>query len=71
MDSTTTTTVSDNIAYLQECWNNMADWMNNKRKRQQYLKMLNLLQRQIDTGFYITEEEELFLLQTIHIVESA
>lgn len=70
MHHTSTATVSDNIQFITEVWDNMHNWMGNAKKRKQAAKMLNTFQRQIDMGYWITDDEELFLAQITHTIES-
>ena len=66
----TTTTISDNIAYVNQVWDNMHNWMDDKRKRHAAMCMLAELNAMINLGYWLTEDEELFLTQIAHSIES-
>jgi hypothetical protein len=66
----TTTTISDNIAFVVEVWDNMHNWMDNKRKRKAALAMLAEFESMIALGYWLTDDEELFLAQVSNSIES-
>lgn len=66
----TTTTISDNIAFISDVMDNMHHWMDNKKKRQMAMRMLAEFQAMIALGYWLTDEEELFLAQVSHSIES-
>lgn len=70
MHHTSTTTISDNVQFISEVWYNMHNWLDDSKKRKQAIKMLKTFQNQVDMGYWITDDEELFLAQISHAIES-
>lgn len=62
--------ISDNIQFITEAWDNMHNWMDNPNKRNQAIQMLNEFDRMTHSQFWLTDEEELFIDQITHTIES-
>ena len=66
----TTFIISDNIQYITDAWDNMHNWMDNPQKRNAAIQMLNEFDRMTHNQYWLTDEEELFIDQIIHTIES-
>lgn len=64
-----TTVISDDISFIQEVWDNMHNWMDDSDKREHALKLLNEFDSNTQ-GYWFTDEEELFLDEITHTIES-
>lgn len=66
----TTTVISDNIQFITEVWDNMHNWMENPKRRSEAKEMLMLFALMTDDNYWLTDDEELFLAQLSHSIES-
>ena len=66
----TTTVISDNIQFITEVWDNMHNWMENPKRRKEAKEMLMLFALMTDDNYWLTDDEELFLAQLSHSIES-
>lgn len=70
MHPTSSTTISENIEFIGEAWDNMHNWLGDTSKRKQAVKMLAEFRKQIGNKYWITDDEELFLDTISHTIES-
>ena len=66
----TTFIISDNIAFIEEVWSNMHNWMDDQQKRNAAMVMLNEFDRMTHNQYWLTDDEELFIDQITHTIES-
>ena len=66
----TTFIISDNIEFIEEAWNNMHNWMDDPKKRNQAMQMLNEFDGMTHNQYWLTDAEELFIDQITHMIES-
>jgi len=66
----TTTVISDNIQFITEVWDNMHNWMENPKRRKEAKEMLMMFALMTDDNYWLTDDEELFLAQLSHSIES-
>ena len=62
--------ISDNIEFIGEVWSNMHNWMDDQQKRNAAMVMLNEFDRMTHNQFWLTDDEELFIDQITHTIES-
>ena len=66
----TTYIISDNIQFITETWDNMHNWMDDPKKRDMCMSMLNEFDHMTHNQYWLTDEEELFIDQITHTIES-
>jgi len=62
--------ISDNIKFIEEAWNNMHNWMDDPKKRNAAMQMLNEFDGMTHNQYWLTDDEELFIDQITHMIES-
>ena len=62
--------ISDNIQFITEAWDNMHNWMDNPKKRKAAIKMLKEFKSMTHNQYWLTDDEELFIDQLTHTIES-
>lgn len=62
--------ISDNIVFIAEVWSNMHNWMDDPLMRNTAMTMLNEFDRMTHNQFWLTDDEELFIDQITHTIES-
>ena len=62
--------ISDNIKFIEEAWNNMLNWMDDPKKRNAAMQMLNEFDGMTHNQYWLTDDEELFIDQITHMIES-
>lgn len=66
----TTFIISDNIEFIGEIWSNMHNWMDDPKKRDICISMLNEFDSMTHNQYWLTDDEELFIDQITHTIES-
>jgi hypothetical protein len=62
--------ISDNVQFVSEVWDNMHNWMDNPKKRKAAIKMLKEFKSMTHNQYWLTDDEELFIDQLTHTIES-
>lgn len=62
--------ISDNVQFVTEVWDNMHNWMDNPKKRKAAIKMLKEFKSITHNQYWLTDDEELFIDQLTHTIES-
>jgi hypothetical protein len=62
--------ISDNVQFVSEVWDNMHNWMDNPKKRKAAIKMLKEFKSMTHNQYWLTDDEELFIDQISHMIES-
>ena len=68
--SPSTTIISDNIKFIGEVADVFYLWIEDPKKRDDAMKMLNEFDTMTDKKFWLTEDEELFIDQLDHLLET-
>jgi hypothetical protein len=68
--SPSTTIISDNIKFIGEVADVFFLWIEDPKKRDDAMKMLNDFDTMTDKKFWLTEDEELFIDQLDHLLET-
>ena len=68
--SPSTTIISDNIRFIQEVADVFYYWIEDPKKRDDAQRMLNDFDTMTVNKFYLTEDEELFINQLDHLLET-
>ena len=68
--SPSTTIISDNIKFIGEVADVFYLWIEDPKKRDDAMKMLNDFDTMTDKKFWLTEDEELFIDQLDHLLET-
>jgi hypothetical protein len=66
----TTFITSDNISFIEEVFENRHNWMDDPKKRDLCMSMLNEFDHMTHDQYWLTDDEELFINQAIHTIES-
>ena len=70
MSPTSSTIISDNIKFIGEVADVFFLWIEDPKKRDDAMKMLNDFDTMTDKKFWLTEDEELFIDQLDHLLET-
>ena len=70
MSPTSSTIISDNIQFINEVADVFYLWIDDPKRRDQAMKMLNDFDTMTDKKFWLTEDEELFIDQLDHLLET-
>jgi hypothetical protein len=70
MSPTSSTIISDNIKFIGEVADVFYLWIEDPKRRDQAMKMLNDFDAMTDKKFWLTEDEELFIDQLDHLLET-
>ena len=70
MSPTSSTIISDNIKFIGEVADVFYLWIEDPKRRDQAMKMLNDFDTMTDKKFWLTEDEELFIDQLDHLLET-
>ena len=70
MSPTSSTIISDNIQFINEVADVFYLWIEDPKRRDQAMKMLNDFDTMTDKKFWLTEDEELFIDQLDHLLET-
>lgn len=70
MSPTSSTIISDNIQFIGEVADVFYLWIEDPKRRDQAMKMLNDFDTMTDKKFWLTEDEELFIDQLDHLLET-
>ena len=68
--SPSTTIISDNIKFIKEVADVFHYWIEDPNKRDDAQRMLNDFDTMTHNKFYLTEDEELFIGQFDHLLET-
>jgi hypothetical protein len=68
--SPSTTIISDNIKFIGEVADVFFLWIEDPKKRDDAMKMLNDFDTMTDKRYWLTEDEELFIDQLDHLLET-
>lgn len=70
MSPSSTTIISDNVRFIGEVADVFFLWIEDPKKRDDAQRMLNDFDTMIHNKFYLTEDEELFIGQFDHLLET-
>ena len=70
MSPSSSTIISDNIQFIGEVADVFYLWIEDPKRRDQAMKMLNDFDTMTDKKFWLTEDEELFIDQLDHLLET-
>lgn len=70
MSPSSSTIISDNIQFINEVADVFYLWIEDPKRRDQAMKMLNEFDTMTDNKFWLTEDEELFIEQLDHLLET-
>ena len=70
MSPTSSTIISDNMQFIGEVADVFYLWIEDPKRRDQAMKMLNDFDTMTDKKFWLTEDEELFIEQLDHLLET-
>jgi hypothetical protein len=70
MSPSSSTIISDNIKFIGEVADVFFLWIEDPKKRDDAMKMLNDFDTMTDNKFWLTEDEELFIDQLDHLLET-
>lgn len=70
MSPSSSTIISDNIKFIGEVADVFYLWIEDPKRRDQAMKMLNEFDTMTDNKFWLTEDEELFIDQLDHLLET-
>jgi len=70
MSPSSSTIISDNIKFIGEVADVFFLWIEDPKKRDDAMKMLNDFDTMTDKKFWLTEDEELFIEQLDHLLET-
>ena len=70
MSPSSTTIISDNVRFIGEVADVFFLWIEDPKKRDDAMKMLNDFDTMTDKKFWLTEDEELFIDQLDHLLET-
>ena len=70
MSPSSSTIISDNIQFINEVADVFYLWIEDPKRRDQAMKMLNDFDTMTDKKFWLTEDEELFIDQLDHLLET-
>ena len=70
MSPTSSTIISDNIKFIGEVADVFFLWIEDPKKREDAMKMLNEFDTMTFNKFWLTEDEELFINQLDHLLET-
>ena len=70
MSPSSSTIISDNIQFIGEVADVFYLWIDDPKRRDQAMKMLNDFDTMTDKKFWLTEDEELFINQLDHLLET-
>ena len=70
MSPSSTTIISDNIKFINEVADVFYLWIEDPKRRDQAMKMLNDFDGMTHNQFYLTEDEHLFINQLEHLLET-
>ena len=70
MSPSSSTIISDNIQFIGEVADVFYLWIEDPKRRDQAMKMLNDFDTMTDKKFWLTEDEELFIEQLDHLLET-
>lgn len=70
MSPTSSTIISDNIKFIGEVADVFFLWIEDPKKRDDAMKMLNEFDTMTFNKFWLTEDEELFINQLDHLLET-
>ena len=70
MSPSSSTIISDNIKFIGEVADVFYLWIEDPKKRDDAMKMLNEFDTMTDKKFWLTEDEELFIDQLDHLLET-
>ena len=70
MSPSSSTIISDNIQFIGEVADVFYLWIDDPKRRDQAMKMLNDFDTMTDKKFWLTEDEELFIDQLDHLLET-
>ena len=70
MSPSSSTVISDNIKFINEVADVFYLWIEDPKKRDDAQRMLNEFDTMTVDKFYITEDEELFINQLDHLLET-
>ena len=70
MSPSSSTIISDNIKFIGEVADVFYLWIEDPKKRDDAMKMLNDFDTMTDKKFWLTEDEELFIDQLDHLLET-
>ena len=70
MSPTSSTIISDNMQFIGEVADVFYLWIEDPKRRDQAMKMLNDFDTMTDKKFWLTEDEELFIDQLDHLLET-
>ena len=70
MSPSSSTIISDNIQFIGEVADVFYLWIEDPKRRDQAMKMLNEFDTMTDNKFWLTEDEELFIEQLDHLLET-
>ena len=70
MSPSSSTIISDNIQFINEVADVFYLWIEDPKRRDQAMKMLNDFDTMTDKKFWLTEDEELFIEQLDHLLET-
>ena len=70
MSPSSTTIISDNVRFIGEVADVFFLWIEDPKKRDDAQRMLNDFDTMTDKKFWLTEDEELFIDQLDHLLET-
>jgi hypothetical protein len=70
MSPSSTTIISDNVRFITEVADVFYLWIEDPKKRDDAMKMLNDFDTMTDKRYWLTEDEELFIDQLDHLLET-
>lgn len=70
MSPSSSTIISDNIQFIGEVADVFFLWIEDPKKRDDAMKMLNEFDTMTFNKFWLTEDEELFINQLDHLLET-
>ena len=70
MSPSSTTIISDNVRFIGEVADVFFLWIEDPKKRDDAMKMLNDFDTMTDKRYWLTEDEELFIDQLDHLLET-
>jgi hypothetical protein len=70
MSPSSTTIISDNVRFIGEVADVFFLWIEDPKKRDDAMRMLNDFDTMTDKKFWLTEDEELFIDQLDHLLET-